>query len=189
MAKSSDEFITPPDLVKLAKAVLNGPIDFDPFSSPGQLIPARDGLTLASDPEPWPASGNWWANIPFSESKTVLPRLAQHFGRCPDITALVLCLAAPGALYWERSVWSPTIGARRVAWLPRISFYQLDASGKAVPTAATISREISLMVWTQDDRILTRFERLVSAFAPSAKDGKPSKREARRVHISEGGRP
>lgn len=189
MSKSSDEFLTPPSLVALAKAVLDGPIDFDPYSSPGQLVPARDGLTLASDPEPWPTHGNWWANIPFSDSATVLPRLAQHFARAAQITALVLCLAAPSSVYWRHAVWSKKVGPRRIAWMPRLSFYRLDGAGKAVPTKDSISRDICMLLWTEDARIVSRFERLVPEFSPPSRTGKVSKRDSAPICLSSGGRP
>lgn len=175
MSKPTDEFLSPPSVVALAKDVLGASIDFDPYCSPGQLVKCKDGLMLTSDPEPWPTSGKWYVNPPFSESKHALAKLAQHFTRNPTITALVLCLAAPGSVYWREWVWS-SFGPRRVAWIPRLSFYQLDAAGVAQPTKHNIQRELAFMLWTSDDRIVARFEKVVPAFASPA------------VHVQAGGK-
>jgi hypothetical protein len=166
MSRDSDEYLTDSPTLALVKQIFGAGIDFDPYSSPGQLVKCRDGLTLASDPEPWPQTGLWWANIPFSDSATVMPKLAEHFARCPKISALVLCLAAPSSAYWADTIWSPKIGCRRIGWVPRMKFLRLDANGVPQATAHTVSRDIALSLWTSEDRLVSRFEKFVPNFNP-----------------------
>lgn len=181
--KPTDEFLSPPSILELTRLILNAPIDFDPYASAGQLVKARDALTKNNPSEPWPSSGNWYVNPPFSESGQVIARLAQHFARNPNITALVLCLAAPGSTYWREWVWSKEFGPRRVAWMPRLSFFQLDGDGVAKPTKSNISRELAFMLWTPNDKVVQRFEKHCSEFKPTKRGSdKP-------IHVQAGGRP
>ena len=182
MSSKTDEYITDRPMVELIKQIFGAGIDFDPYSSPGQLVKARDGLTLDSDPEPWPQAGLWWANIPFSDSKTVMPRLAAHFARNPQISALVLCLAAPSSSYWAETIWSPKIGCRRIGWVPRMKFLQLDERGIAQPTEFPVTRDLALSIWTSNDRLVNRFERFVPSFNPGVRPRKHS------VVVTPGGR-
>lgn len=119
----SDEFCTPPDVADLAKKVL-GDIYFDPYGHPKQLVKVRTMHTAATGVQPWPTHGPWYVNPPFSASGTQIPRVsawvAEH-----RIDCLMLCLAAPGSMYWRESIWSKT-GPQRVAWMPRLSFFQVD---------------------------------------------------------------
>jgi hypothetical protein len=180
--KPSDEFLSPKKLVDLAVQIL-GHIDYDPYSSIGQLVKARDGLTIDSDPEPWPNRGNFWANIPFSESAEILEKLANHFANNRSINALVLSLAAPSSAYWFDTVWSTTIGCRRIGWVPRMKFLQLDENNVAQPTKDCISRDIALTLWTNEDRLIKRFEQHVPPFNPGVR---PRKRP---IKVIAGGRP
>jgi hypothetical protein len=186
MPKLSDEFLTPLTVSDLVKQVFGRPVDFDPYYAAAQVLPTRDGLSLESGPEPWPHTGHWWANIPFSESAEIMPRLARHFTDHPQINAIVLCLAAPSSIYWHDSIWSKQIGARRVGWIPRVSFLQDDGTGKAVATDHTVKRDIALSLWTSERRIIDRFERFVPLFDTAKK---PRKTPRPPVHISVGGRP
>ena len=186
MNPASDEFLSPQILLDLVKSVLGGGIDFDPYSSVGQLVKCRDGLTITSDPEPLPKSGNFYANIPFSKSEHAMERLATHFAANPAINALVVCLAAPSSLYWANTIWSPEIGCRRVGWLPRLSFLRLNEHGVAVPTEHGISRDIALSLWTSEERLVSRFEKFVPLFDPPTK--RPRKKPRPPVRISLGGR-
>ena len=182
MAKSSDEFLSPKKLVDLAVQIL-GPIDYDPYSSPGQLVKARDGLTINSDPEPWPKVGNWWVNIPFSEGPDIMAKLANHFSINPRINALVLLIAAPCSAYWHETIWSDKIGCRRIGWTPRIRFMQLDEHGVAQPTKRTGERDTCVTLWTNEERLVKRFEQHVPPFNPGVRARK------RLIKVSFGGRP
>lgn len=182
MSKDSDEFLSPPVLMDLVYQIL-GNIDFDPYSSPNQIVKCRDGLTLESDAEPWPLAGTWYANIPFSESSDIMPKLANHFTKNPKINALVVCLAAPSSAYWAETIFSPAMNCRRVGWLPRLKFWKADEHGVAQPTKDSISRDIAITLWSDEDRLIKRFEKFVPSFNPGSRSRKTP------VRISLGGRP
>ena len=182
--KASDEFLTPVELSTLAKKIFGVPIDYDPYASKGQIVPARDGLTIHSEPEPWPDTGKWWANIPFSVSAQVMRKLTAHFAEHQAIDALVLTLAAPSSLYWRQCFWS-SVGPRRIAWIPRVSFLRLDESGVAQPTKHSVSSDLALSLWTSDPKLVARFERTIREWNPATRG--PSKDWP--IHVSPGGRP
>ena|SRR5688572_28689818 len=164
MSKPTDEFMSPPELVELAKRIFGGPIDFDPYGHASQLIPARDLHSLQTGAEPWPETGNWWCNPPFSESKFAVPRIAEWYATHREINGLLLCLAAPGSVYWRESIWSVT-HPQRIAWLPRLKFYRIGEDGQAYPTTQTITRDLALGCWSRENRVLARFDRFLKEFA------------------------
>ncbi len=181
---ASDEYITPPALSDLAKKIFGGPIDFDPYACKGQIVPARDGLTIHSEPEPWPTTGHWWVNIPFSKSSETMNNLTAHFAANPAISALVLTLAAPSTVYWRQCFWSK-VGPRRIAWIPRFSFLRVDDHGIAQKTKDVIRSDIALSLWTSDPKLVIRFERTIAEWNPATRS--PSKDWP--IHVSVGGQP
>ena len=121
--RDSDEFYTPRPIADLAKRTL-GDIFFDPYGHPLQLVRTRTMQTKESGNSPWPKNGPWFCNPPFSQSAEQVPRVAKWLAQY-GIDALMLCLAAPGSKYWREAIWSAT-GPQYIAWLPRVSFMQLD---------------------------------------------------------------
>jgi hypothetical protein len=127
--KDSDEFLTPQPLADLVKKVL-GDVYFDPFGSAKQLVRTRTMHTIETGNQPWPAVGPQFANPPFSQLKEQVPRFARWQAE-HGLDALMLCIAAPGSLYWREAIWSKT-GPQRVAWLPRVSFMRFSEDREVV---------------------------------------------------------
>lgn len=121
--RESDEYLTPKAVADLAKKTL-GAIYFDPYGHPRQNVKVQTMHTIATGNQPWPAHGPWWVNPPFSQSGEQVPRISEWVSK-HGIDCLMLCLAAPGSMYWRDSIWAKT-GPQRIAWMPRLSFDQLD---------------------------------------------------------------
>lgn len=121
--KASDEFLTDQPIADLAKKILLD-IYFDPFGHERQLVKVRTMHTRETGSQPWPTTGPFFVNPPFSLSSMVVPRVADWVSK-HKIDCLMLCLAAPGSLYWREAIWGPT-GPQRIVWLPRQSFLMYD---------------------------------------------------------------
>lgn len=165
--KASDEYLTPAPIAALATKVL-GHIDFDPYGHPNQHVKVRDMHTAKTGVSPWPGTGKWWANPPFSQGAEQIPRLAKWWAS-HKIDGLLLCLAAPSSAYWREAIWSP-IGPQLIAWVPRMKFDQVD-EGCVIPTEDGISRDLALCLWSDDSTIQARFRRLVGESFPKSREG------------------
>ena len=98
-----EDWVTPAEVVAVARATFGGTIDFDPWQprDPAQQY-ARDGVTVGGDglTRPWPVGVTVFVNPPHSELLAWAERIVREYQEREAFGAVVLVPARPDTRWW-----------------------------------------------------------------------------------------
>jgi hypothetical protein len=144
LQSKSDQWLTPPSVIALAKKALGGHIDTDPAScaEANEWIDAthwysidNNGLSQALR---W--KGTVWLNPPYGtgdhSAKTFAERLTKEY-RLHNVTAAITCLNLNSAsAKWFDQVWQ--VSSKHLIWRGRIDFIPPGGKQDSSPSKGTI---------------------------------------------------